>query len=58
MQKIFLTAEKKDAIVDLKIISDSEYVPVTVMFDASKSSIKDSNVTKFDWDFGDGIKQE
>jgi PKD repeat protein len=28
------------------------------MFDASKSSIKDSNVTKFDWDFGDGIKQE
>ncbi|NVP17166.1 PKD domain-containing protein [Candidatus Gracilibacteria bacterium] len=57
-EKIFIEAVKKDAIVDFEIQSSSEYAPVIVGFDASRSQVKDSNITKFIWDFGDGVTEE
>lgn len=57
-EKIFIEAVKKDAIVDFEIQSSSEYAPVIVWFDASRSQVKDSNITKFIWDFGDWVTEE
>ena len=57
-EKIFIDAIKKDAIVDFDIKSPSEYAPVIVWFDASRSQVKDSNITKFIWDFWDWVTEE
>jgi hypothetical protein len=35
------------------INKDSTYVPVVVSFDASKSMVKNENIEKFIWDYGD-----
>ncbi len=52
-QKIYIEAVQKEAIVDFVINKNSEYTPVVVGFDASRSSVKDSNIAKFIWDYGD-----
>jgi PKD repeat protein len=36
----------------------SNYAPVTVAFDASKSYIKNDDIIKFIYDYGDGISEE
>lgn len=57
-EKIFIEWLKKNAIINFDIIKDSSYVPVTVSFDASKSQVKDEDIEKFIWDYGDGIIDE
>lgn len=58
IQKIFIQAVKKEAIVDFEIISESEYVPATISFDASKSQVRDANIVRFKWDFWDWIVED
>lgn len=55
---IYIEGEKKDAILDLKIDYPNNYVPITVRFDASKSYIKNDDIVKFIYDYGDGISEE
>lgn len=57
-QTIFIDATKKDAIVNFEIKKDSNYTPVIVWFDASKSKINNENIQKFVWNYGDGIIEE
>lgn len=57
-EKIFIEANKKEAIVDFDIIANSEYAPVIVKFDGSRSQVRDSNISKFIWDYWDWIKEE
>ncbi len=52
---IYIEWVKKDAVVDFKIEAETDYTPVTVRFDASKSTIKNDDVVKFEYDYGDGI---
>ena len=49
---------KKDAIIDIKIIKDTEYAPAVVKFDASKSVVQNDNIVKFIYDYWDGTKPE
>jgi hypothetical protein len=49
---------KKDAILDLSIEKTSNYAPTIVKFDASKSIIKNEDIAKFVWDYGDGVTYE
>ena len=47
-ETIYVNSIKKDALLDLEIKpSEEEYAPATIYFDASKSEIKDENITKF-----------
>ncbi len=55
---VYVQAIKKDAILVLDIENESNYAPVTVRFDASKSYIKNDNIIKFVYDYGDGITEE
>ncbi len=57
-ENIYIEAVKKEAIVDFSIIKDGSYVPIRVWFDASKSIINNKNISKFVWDYWDGIKEE
>lgn len=57
-ERIFIEWIKKEAILDFVINKNSDYVPVTVWFDASTSQVKDDNIEKFIWDYGDGIQEE
>ncbi len=57
-ETIYIEAIKKEAILDLKIEQESDYVPMNVRFDASKSFIKDDDIVKFIYDYGDGVKEE
>ncbi|MDR0771750.1 MAG: PKD domain-containing protein [Candidatus Peribacteria bacterium] len=59
-QKILIQSIRREAIVDFVINreNNSYYVPLTVDFDASKSSVRDANIVKFTWDFGDGTMSE
>lgn len=57
-ETIYVEAVKKDQEITFNINQPSEYAPVIVWFDASKSYVKDGNITKFIWDFGDGITEE
>lgn len=49
---------KKDAILDLQLEYDSNYAPVVVRFDASKSFIKNDDIIKFIYDYWNGIVEE
>jgi hypothetical protein len=42
---------KKEAILDFEMIHSSNYTPIVVKFDASKSSVKDDDIVKFIWDY-------
>lgn len=55
---IFVEGIKKEAILNLDIENNSNYVPVTVRFDASKSFIKNDDIVKFIYDYGDGEIEE
>jgi PKD repeat protein len=56
---IYINSIKKDALLDLEIKpSEEEYVPITIQFDASKSEIKDENITKFIFDYWDWTTPE
>lgn len=56
---IYINSIKKEALLDLEIKpSEEEYVPVTIQFDASKSEIKDENITKFIYDYWDWTEPE
>lgn len=57
-EKIYIESIKKEAIVDFDIIKNSEYVPVIIWFDGSKSQVRDSNIVKFIWNYGDWITEE
>ncbi len=57
-EQIFVEWLKKEAIIDFAITKESNYVPVVVSFDASKSQVKDENIEKFIWDYWDGISEE
>lgn len=58
-ETIYINSIKKEAILDLEIKpSEEEYVPVTIKFDASKSEIKDENITKFIYDYWDWTPPE
>ena len=57
-EQIFIEGLRKEAIVSFDIKKDSNYVPVTVSFDASKSQVKGENIEKFIWDYGDNITEE
>lgn len=57
-QRIYIEASEKEAILSLNIKPDSEYAPANVVFDASESKVKDDNIVKFVYDYGDGIVEE
>lgn len=57
-ENIYIEGMKKEALLDLKIEKDTDYVPVTVRFDASKSFIKNDDIVKFIYDYGDGVTEE
>jgi PKD repeat protein len=57
-EHIFIEWIKKEAILDLKMEYNSNYAPVTVKFDASKSFIKNDDIIKFIYDYGDGESEE
>jgi PKD repeat protein len=57
-QRIYVEASEKEAIITLNIKPDSEYAPANVVFDASESKVKDDNIVKFVYDYGDGIVEE
>ncbi len=44
---------KKEAQISFEIKKDSQYAPVIVWFDASRSQVKNENIVKFEWDYGD-----
>jgi hypothetical protein len=50
-EKIFFEGVKKEAIIDFDIENETNYTPVTVKFDASKSTVKDDDIVKFIWDY-------
>ncbi len=49
---------KKEAILDLQLEYASNYAPVVVRFDASKSFIKNDDIIKFIYDYGNGVVEE
>jgi len=49
---------KKEAILDLQLEYPSNYAPVVVRFDASKSFIKNDNIVKFIYDYWTGVIEE
>ena len=57
-EQIFIEWLRKEAIINFDIKTDSYYVPVVVWFDASKSQVKNENIEKFIWDYGDGVSEE
>lgn len=57
-EKVYIEAVKKEYEVNFKINQNTEYAPAIIGFDASKSTVRDSNISKFIWDFWDWIKEE
>lgn len=56
--KINIEFVEKDAIVLLEVKTDSEYAPAIASFDASKSKVKNDNIIKFIYDYGDWVIEE
>lgn len=57
-EKIYIDSKVKDVLLNLQIDMSSEYVPSLVKFDASLSYVKNDNITKFIYDYGDGQIEE
>lgn len=55
---VYIEWIKKDAILNLKMEFNTNYVPVLVRFDASESFIKNDDIVKFIYDYWDGISEE
>ena len=51
IEKVYIEAVKKEYEVNFKINQNTEYAPAIIGFDASKSTVRDSNISKFIWDF-------
>ncbi|MCP4524268.1 MAG: PKD domain-containing protein [Candidatus Gracilibacteria bacterium] len=56
-ENIYIESVKKDAILAFKMDYSSPYVPVIVSFDASTSQVKGEDIETFEWDYGDGNKE-
>lgn len=56
--KIKLELVEKEALVLFEVKTDSEYVPVIASFDASNSKVKNDNIVKFIYDYGDWVIEE
>jgi len=57
-EKVNIRAEKKEALLSLDMIYNSDYTPVTVKFDASKSQVVWKDIVKFIYDYWDWIVEE
>jgi PKD repeat protein len=57
-EDIYIDSEKKDVILNLQIEKESNYVPLVVRFDASRSQVKWEDIEKFIYDYGDGTQPE
>lgn len=57
-ETIYIEAIKKEHNIVFKVKQNTEYSPAIIWFDASQSTVKDANISKFLWDFGDGITEE
>ncbi len=57
-QNIYIETATKEAILDLKVQAESEYVPTNVIFDASESKVENDDIVKFIYDYGDGVVEE
>jgi len=57
-ENFYIEGIEKDAQIDFDIKKDSQYAPVIVSFDASRSQVKDENIVKFEWDYGDNTQPE
>lgn len=57
-ETILIEAVKKDAVLRLVIDPQDQYAPTVVRFDASRSQIKDEDIAKFIFDYGDGTPPE
>lgn len=57
-EDIYIEWIKKDAQINFDIKKDSQYAPVIVTFDASRSQVKDENIVKFEWNYGDETQPE
>ncbi|PZM83129.1 hypothetical protein DLH72_03975 [Candidatus Gracilibacteria bacterium] len=55
---IYVEAVKKEHDINFKINQSTEYAPAIIGFDATQSMVKDSNISKFIWNFGDQITEE
>jgi PKD repeat protein len=55
--KIIIECIEKDAIISFEIKPQNEYAPTIVAFDASVSKVKDENIVKFIYDYGDGVTE-
>ena len=53
-EKIYIEWIKKEAQMTFEITKESNYAPVIVGFDASKSQVKNEDIVKFVWDYWDG----
>jgi len=53
-ETIYIDAEKKEVLLNLKINKPRDYVPVRVGFDASSSYVKWKDIAKFIFDYWDG----
>lgn len=58
IETIHVSSIEKDAILDLKIIKDTSYVPVVVSFDASNSKVTWKNIDKFIFNYWDWTAPE
>ncbi len=54
-EKIFISWEKKDAILNIKVDKQNNYVPAVIWFDASRSKVLDDDIVSFEWDYGDWV---
>ncbi len=58
-ETIYINSIKKDVLLDLEIKpSEEEYAPAIIQFDASRSEVKDENITKFTFDYWDWTPPE
>ncbi|PID83780.1 hypothetical protein CSB09_04415 [Candidatus Gracilibacteria bacterium] len=51
---VYVNLERGNLVPILKVSKDSDYVPVTVTVDASQSKAENSEIIKFEYDFGEG----
>jgi hypothetical protein len=52
-EKINLDFVEKESNLNLEIKAASEYAPTIVSFDSSLSKVKNDNIVKFIYDYGD-----
>ena len=58
IEKVYIWAIRKEAIISLQVNTDTQYAPATVGFDASLSFIRDDDIVMFIYDYGNGVVEE